>query len=77
MKLEVVHNSQATNRRQEGLFLQEPLPPTSGTLLLGTWEQGWEKPGFFLKKPARWVLLGFFLGGGGFIGFFLNFVSVT
>ena len=31
--------------------------------------QGWKKPGFFMKNPAHWVLLGF-LGFSGFFGFF-------
>ncbi len=31
--------------------------------------QGWKKPGFFLKTPAQWVFLGF-LGFFGFFGFF-------
>jgi hypothetical protein len=37
------------------------------TLLTPVFKQGWKKPSFFLKNPAQWVFLGFFLG---FLGFF-------
>jgi hypothetical protein len=47
-------------------------------------DQGWKKPGFFLKNPAQWVFMGFlgffwvffvFFGFFGFFGFFWVFLG--